>query len=75
MKFSPTKISSFTVYPKGIKCTSNAFFFHAEDGKILLFHSSTSVVVNWQPDSEIRVSGGFSLLWRTFVVRRQTRTP
>ena len=54
-------------------------------GKIFFFHSSTSVVVNWQPppppplrrltNSGIRVSGGFSLLWRTFAVRCQTRTP
>ena len=54
-------------------------------GKIFLFHSSTSVVVNWRPppplrrlaDSGIRVSSSFSSLWRAFavLVRRQTRTP
>ena len=74
--------NSLYVYPIGTKYTSNAFFFHFEDVKILLCHSS-SVVVNWQPppplqqliDSEVRVSCGFPLLWHAFTVRPQTRTP
>ena len=75
--------NSLNIYPIGTKCTSNAFFFHAEDGKnifISLLHFGGGKLATPPPlrrltDSGIRVSGGFSLLWRAFAVRLQTRTP
>ena len=59
--------NSLYIHPIGTKCTSNAFFFHAEDGKnifISLLHSGGGKLAPPPPlrrltDSGIRVSGGF----------------
>ena len=71
------------IHPIGTKCTSNAFFFHAEDGKnifLSLLHFGGGKLATPPPLATIdrfRNKGQrwFSLLWRTFAVRRQTRTP
>ena len=75
--------NSLYIHPIGTKCTSNAFFFHAEDGKnifLSLLHFGGGKLATPPPLATIdrfRNKGQrwFSLLWRTFAVRRQTRTP
>ena len=74
--------NSLYIHPIGTKCTSNAFFFHAEDGKNIflpLLHFGGGKLATPPPLATIdrlRNKGQrwFSLLWRTFAVRRQTRT-
>ena len=78
--------NSLYINPIGTKCTPNAFFFHAEDGKnifISLLHFGDGKLatppppLRWLANSGLRVSGSFFSLWRAFavLVRRQTRTP
>ena len=61
--------NSLYVYPMGTKCTSNAFFVHAENGEnifISLLHfggGKLATPLRRFADTGIRVSGGFSLLW------------
>ena len=69
------ELNSLCMYPFGRKCTSPAFFCHAEDGKnifISLLHSGGGKLATPPPlrrltDSGIRVKGGFlscgALLW------------
>ena len=76
--------NSLYIYPIGTKCTPNAFFLHAEDGKnifVSLLHCDGGKLVTPPPplrrlnDSGLRVSGGLSLLRCVFAVRSQTRSP
>ena len=76
--------NSLYIYPIGTKCTSNAFFLHAEDGKnifVSLLHCDGGKLETPPPplrqlnDSGLRVSGGLSLLWCVIAVRSQTRSP
>ena len=76
------ELNSLSIYPIGTNCTSNAFFFHAEDGKIIFISplnfnggKLATPPLRQLTDSGIRISGGFSLLWCTFAVWCQTRTP